>query len=191
MSVGNSVFDGADSREKFSADIRKRMSDAVVSGAMGRIDHDLKQIDRHLQLLYVDEETDTRGTPIKAGYFHVVRWNPDAPPTVIPIEDENGMPVEPGSRLFDRLRAGDIWDPRNQRRFADRQAKLKASREREKARETEARREELHERWNRANSTQIAFSDGKPMRLSSAKTAKRDAGESKKREASGGVAGLG
>ena len=167
------------------------MSTAVLTGAMGRIDRDLRAIDRHLQLIYIDEQTETRGTPIKAGYFHVVRWNPDAPPTVIPIEDNEGMPIEPGSRLLERLQAGDIWDSRNLRRFEERERKLKASRERERARENENRREELRERWRRSQSTQIAFSDGKPMRLSSSKAAKRDEGERSKNGVGDGVVGLG
>ena len=73
----------------------------------------------------------------------------------------------------------------------ERERKLKASRERERARENENRREELRERWRRSQSTQIAFSDGKPMRLSSSKAAKRDEGERSKNGAGDGVVGLG
>ena len=83
------------------------------------------------------------GLPMKAGYYHIIRDNSEAgaPDTVMIIEGEHGQYVEPTSRVFDKLAAGDMHDRRNVDRF---HAHDRAEREQVK-RDQRLEREQRHE----------------------------------------------
>lgn len=110
----------------------------------------LKEIDSRLELVKAREDTTFPG--LKPGYYHVVRHNEGAAPSFIVHEGPNGEFREPDSGLFERLRRGDMWNDRAMRDASERDRKLQAAAERQRAREREERVEELMDRakaaWN-------------------------------------------
>jgi hypothetical protein len=84
------------------------------------------------------------GCPLTPGYYHVLSRNDDAPITVAPVH-EHGKFVEPDSRLFDRLAAGDLHDPRTLREVNAQQRIEAAAAQRDRDRLNADRQEKLRD----------------------------------------------
>jgi hypothetical protein len=131
-------------REEFEHEMRQRVAYGElerVKGILDEFNHELRRIDDKLEM--VRAPADCGLTGMKPHYYHVVRWNEGAPPTFIVVEGENGEFVEPTSRVFEKLKAGDLWDPANMRRIRQRHANAEAAAAKLRERENAARREEL------------------------------------------------
>jgi hypothetical protein len=122
---------------------------------------ELRRIDPYLDLVKVREDSPGDATVIP-GYWHVVRHNPDAPDTWMPITGEDGEFAEPTSRIFDKLAEGDMWRDEHKVRARKRQAKDAADREREKERRRERLSSEMNERVLAATRTQISMNPDTP-----------------------------
>ena len=105
------MTDSAEVRPKFTEEIRRRMGTAVLLGAMGRIDRDLPRYRPSSAAHLHDERGEDSWYPDQGGYFHVVRWNPDAPPTVIPDRGQRGDADRAGQQAAGTA-AGRIFAPR-------------------------------------------------------------------------------
>ena len=154
-----------------------------AKAALPQFNYDLKQIDEHLELVYVDSETDTGATPLKAGYYHVLRHNPGAPVTVQVVGGPNGEFMEPTSALFEQLRFSDLWNEQNMSRLRSRHERAAQAAERHKIREREDRHEETKDRWNAATRTSVSMTDAAPWTQNTSGAAKRARNDKKaKRE---------
>lgn len=172
----------AEGREQFNAELGERLSQHRALEVMQEFNRELQRIDPLLELMFVPDRADVSGTPLRRGFWHVLRRNEGAPWLVIPVEDEHGNPAEPSSRLFERLRQGDMWNARSQRERArlEREAQLAA--ERQKAREREARQDEIVERVAAATRTQVSMNRDTPWTQNISKASQRARGDKKRAE---------
>lgn len=69
----------------------------------------LQRLDPRLFMVKAHDRIEA-GTPVVAGFYHLLARNDDAPLSVIPIHAD-GEYVEPNSRVFERLAAGDLSNP--------------------------------------------------------------------------------
>lgn len=111
-----------------------------------RFNRELRDIDPYLELVFISTPRDwPAGEEPPPGCvfdrWHVLRRNPGAVPTFIALTREDGGYVEPTSRVFDRLRQGDLWngDVARKHRMA------MARKAEERARAADARRAEARE----------------------------------------------
>lgn len=148
----------ADERQRYAADLLSRVdSDDPVAQRFTVL---LRRIDPRLRLVRARERIEP-GTPLVPGYYHLLRFNEHAPISVFTLHD-NGAFAEPNSRVFERLAAGDLHDPRVMRELRDAPEQARREAERERNRERVARREELRDRVNAATRAQVSMDDTLP-----------------------------
>lgn len=126
---------------------------------MDEFNKQLQEIDPYLQLVKA-EETVAAGNPLKPGYWHVVRHNPGAPPSVMTIEGENGEYIEPTSRVFELLQKNDMWNSNSLKEENRKRRALQEAENRQRERDREARQEEMLERYLAATRTQVSMIPG-------------------------------
>lgn len=123
----------------------------------GELDHwnrELRRIDPRLRMVKAHDRV-AEGSPLKAGYYHVVLDAPGHPSTVMPVEYDDGSFRELGSHVFTMLEENDMWNDRAVRASRNRQQRLREASERQRQRESEDRAAHFNERWKSANRTQI------------------------------------
>jgi hypothetical protein len=147
----------AEERERFIADVLERCADDPVATDFTRA---LRRVDERLMMVRA-RDTIEGGTPLRAGFYHVLRFNEGAPLSVFALHD-NGRYIEPNSKVFERLAAGNLHDPRVFRALKDIPRLAQAEEDRQKARERSDRRDELRDRVNAATRTYISFNDDTP-----------------------------
>lgn len=150
-------------RREFEAELRDRMVRQAmlkVKGILDEFNYELKRIDPRLEMVRAAENT--HGTPLRPGFYHIVRWNEGAPPSVMTIEGDNGEFVEPTSRVFEKLAREDLWDPENMRLLRQRQRLADEAAEKLKIREREQRQEEMLERWVAGTRTFVSMNRDSP-----------------------------
>jgi hypothetical protein len=131
----------------------------------------LRRIDPRLMMVRAQERVPP-GCPLRPGFYHLLRRNDDAPISVFPIHEHEQF-VVPDSRVFDRLAAGDLHDPRTLRDWNHAQQASKQTVKRDQARANNDRREHLHEVVNAATRAQVSMDRSVPWTQSS--NAKRPA----------------
>lgn len=162
-------------REDFEQEMRERVAYgelARVKGILDEFNYELRRIDSQLEM--VRAPADCGLTGMKPHYYHVVRWNEGTAPTFITIQGENGEFVEPTSRVFEMLKAGDLWDPANMRRIRQRHANADAAAAKLRERENAARREEIADRVASVTRTQVSMNRDTPWAQNHAGTKRRD-----------------
>jgi hypothetical protein len=102
---------------------------------------ELKQIDPYLELVFAPESADAPG--LVPGRYHLLRHNPGAVPSLIPLQGPEGEFREPDSSIFQLLRESDLWNDQAERARRKTQEKLDQARERRRQREHEQRVEEM------------------------------------------------
>jgi hypothetical protein len=150
-------------RRDFERDLQSKMVRAEmvrVKSVLDEFNYELRRIDPLLELVRAGENT--RGTPMKAGYYHVIRWNEGAPPSVLVVEGPDGEFVEPSARVFESLKRNDLWDPRNERLRRQRERLAEQAAERLKLREREERQEEMVDRWLAGHRTFVSLDRSVP-----------------------------
>jgi hypothetical protein len=158
-------------RREFAAEIAKRIHmDQRCEDFTDRLQ---REIDPNLVMVKAHDLI-APGTPLKPGFYHVLRRNDGAPMTVIPIT-EHGRYVEPDSRLFTKLAAGNMTQRRvrDQIDRQDRAAEEAAHRDEERAKQD--RRTELVERTKAVTRAQISLNRSVPWTQNSSPTSRRDA----------------
>lgn len=116
----------------------------------------LQEIDPYLQLVKA-EEVVKAGVPLRPGFWHVIRHNPGAPPSVMTIEGEDGEYIEPSSRIFMLLQKNDMWNSNSLKEENRRRRLLQEAEDRQKERDREARQNEMMERYLAATRTQVSM----------------------------------
>jgi len=120
----------------------------------------LQQINPDLFMVKAKDEIEA-GLPLRAGFYHVLKRNHGAPMTVATVH-ENDRYVEPDSRVFERLAAGNM----TQRRVMDTIAEQDRIVERAVAAENERARDERHaelrDRANAAWRTSVSLDRTRP-----------------------------
>jgi hypothetical protein len=135
---------------------------------------ELQKIDPYLRLAHAKPDAQAPG--VMPGFYHLVRLNPSAPLTAMPLHHE-GRFVEPSSGMLDRLRESDLQNAQVVREQARRQVEAERAREREKAREDEERKEEIRDRLRAAQETSVSMNEDTPWSQNASATARRDARE--------------
>ena len=121
---------------------------------------ELKKVDPYLEMIFAPPNANAVG--LKPGRYHVMRHNPGAPPSLIPVETESGGFREPDSGVFEMLAKGDLWrdGAMDERRRLKERAEMARQREREL--DDELRREEIVERWKAATQTRVSMNRSAP-----------------------------
>lgn len=125
-----------------------------VKGTLDHYNRELKRIDERLELVRAKDQVE-EGSPMKAGYYHILLHAPGHPTTVLPCEYDDGSYREPGSWMFPYLEEQDMWNDRARRASRNRQERIRDAEARQKERERQDRVDDFNERWKSANSTQI------------------------------------
>jgi hypothetical protein len=135
-------------RKQHAADL---LNHVELKGKLDYWNRELKRIDPYLELVKANDNASMPG--LKPGYFHVLRHNPGAPPSVIVHEGPNGEFREPDSGLFEELKRKDMWrdEPAWKKARAEREADA------ESKRDEYERKEELRERIDHALTTTVSF----------------------------------
>jgi hypothetical protein len=131
-------------------------------GVMNHLNPLLKEVDPHLELIFVPPNADTSVPGIVPGRYMVMRHNPGAPPSLMVVEGPDGEFIEPGTRLVDEMRAKDMWSPEAERDRKQRRARREYEKQKEQERETEARRQEIQERWASATRAFVSMDRSTP-----------------------------
>ncbi len=116
---------------------------------------ELRQIDEDLELVKASNSATLPG--LVPGFWHILRKG--TPCTILCLEGPNGEFREPGSWMFPWLQAEDMWNDAAQRDSRERQKKIAAARDRERALERDDRVAEFNERWKSATSVSLSVTD--------------------------------
>jgi hypothetical protein len=123
----------------------------------------LEQVDPYLRLGRARPQAYEPEFNVRPGFYHWVRMNPTAAPTVEPITGPDGESfTEPDSSLLDRLRGNDLQDPRAYAALIAKHEQRELAREREQEADREEINREVLERWAAASRTQVLVSDDVP-----------------------------
>jgi hypothetical protein len=131
-------------------------------GVMNHLNPLLKEVDPHLELIFVPPNADPTVPGIVPGRYMVMRHNPGAPPSLMVVEGPNGEFVEPGTRLVDEMREMDMWSPEAERDRKQRKARREYEAQKAKEREAEDRRNEIAERWAAVSRTFVSMDRSSP-----------------------------
>lgn len=143
-----------------------------MKDTMDYFNKQLQEIDPYLQLVKAEEKV-SAGTPLRPGFWHVIRHNPGAPPSVMTIEGEEGEYIEPNSRIFTLLQKNDMWNSNSLKEENRKRRLLQEAEDRQKEREREARQQEMLERYKAATRTQVSMIPGWSQNVSG-KRGRRD-----------------
>lgn len=146
-----------ESTEQHRAEV---IAQAIRDATLAEWTRRLKQLDPYLELIKAKDDATAPG--MIPGYYHVLRHNPGAPPSLLPVTGPDGEFVEPTEQLLDMLRAGDL---QNERAMEDRRRKDEEQarrREAERQRDTEDRQAEILERWKAATQTSVSMNRDTP-----------------------------
>lgn len=129
-----------------------------------RFNRELKAIDPYLKLLWCPDPApvDAVACGAQPGRWHVMRHNPGAPISLLPITGPDGQYVEPNSAVFEKLRASDWWSPEVMRERKRVKEELERAKERREAQERAAFDQEMLERWQAVSRAQISMSRDQP-----------------------------
>ena len=145
---------------------------------------ELVRLDPHLSMVKAPD-CQVVGTPLVPGAYHVKRDNPGAPPSLIPIRDEEGRPIHPPGRLLDQLKAMDAWNT-NVREMQDRIRRVEEERQ-QRARENlrAERQENILDQYKSVTETSISMNTDTPWTQNASPAARRDAAVRKARKDKG------
>ena len=117
----------------------------------------LKELDPLLRLGRARPMAYEPGWPVTPGFYHWVRDNETAPPTVTPITGPDESFREPDSGVLEDLRRSDLRNPKVFAMLLE--ARAAGERERERAKEVarQERQQEMLERWAAASRTQVSM----------------------------------
>lgn len=126
-----------------------------VEAVCASFNKELKKIDPHLRMVRAKDQT-SPSSPLKAGYYHVIRDAPGHPSYVTPLEWADGSYREPGDWVFEHLQHEDLWNDRATKAKRKRDRDLEAARKRQKDRDSLARAREYDERVSHALNGRIS-----------------------------------
>lgn len=122
---------------------------------------ELKRLDPYLRMVKAPERP-VLGLPLHPAAYHILRDNPTAPTSVIPIVNGDGSPRLPPGRLLEELKGMDLQDVRVERMRERIQRESERAEERRKERVREERQEDTLERWRAVSRTQVSMNPDAP-----------------------------
>ena len=117
----------------------------------------LRQIDRRLSLVWVNENADAPG--LVPGRWHVRRENDGAPDSYMAILGEGGSYREPDSSILRELQKRDLWRAGGMRDLERRGDAALVARQKRAAEAREEKKTEFKERYKALDSPGVLFSD--------------------------------
>lgn len=117
----------------------------------------LQQIDPHLRLVKAFGNAESPG--LRPGFWHVIRHNPGAPPTIIVLENEDGSYQEPSQRMLDLVRHNDLQNVQVDRDRRERARRDREASEKRRADANRERSEELAERVKAVTRAQVSMTE--------------------------------
>lgn len=99
---------------------------------------------------------------VKPGFYHWVRENPTAAPSIQPITNPSGGFREPDSGFLEQLKESDLQNPRVFAELVQRRALAERAEEASLAAEREDRQSEIIDRYMAATRTQVSTSRDVP-----------------------------
>lgn len=139
---------------------------------------ELARIEPGLRLVWCPDPApvDAVATGAKPGRWHVMRPNPGAPISLLPIVMPDGGFRQPDSSVFEELRKSDLWSSVNAEER--RRARLRAedARVRREQREREDRAQDALERWKAVSRAQVSMSRDTPWSQNAAGARRRGKG---------------
>lgn len=127
-----------------------------------RWEPELRKLDPYVRLGRAKPNGYVPGYPVRPGFYHFLRDNPNAPPTVETITGPNDEWIEPDSGLLRKLESNDLLDPRVIVEMEARQEQAKREQEQLKAEQREERQAEIFERWQAGNRTFVSMDQSTP-----------------------------
>jgi hypothetical protein len=150
--------DLVEERRQFAADL---FNVTYIDDTCVRWNRELRRLDERLSMRRA-YDTPVLGMPLEPGLYHLVRDNPDAPPSVTPVRGPDGGFCEPPGGLLEQLKGMDLQNVDVVRTRARIEA-LEARRvERHKEELREERVEETLERWAAVSETQVSMNREQP-----------------------------
>lgn len=146
--------------EERLADTARRLEMVEMDPLCVRLTVEFKQFDEWVSIVKAKDHAAAPG--IRPGFYHVMRFNQNAPLSFLPIEAPDGGFMVPDSGVLERLRRTDMWNERvvrDRRRALEMEEQAKRA---DEARDAEERREELTDRWNAASRTHVSMSTDQP-----------------------------
>lgn len=140
-------------REQYAAEL------SLMTQEVAEWNKALKAVDPYLEMVWAPESVQAPG--LVPGRYHVLRHNPGAPPSPLPLTDEKGGFKEPGSWVFDMLEKADLWNDRAARDRKAAQEELKVQRRKRHAQERREIAEELDDRIKALNPSVSMTNQGK------------------------------
>lgn len=146
-------------RRKQEAEVKELIGNAQreAMGVLAEFNPLLKRIDPYLEMVFVPPGAKVAGFP--PARYALVRHNPGAPPSCIPITGPNGEFIEPNSEVFNLLAEGDLWHSEASRARKKRVEEAERQKQRRIAREREERKEEFADRAKAAFNPGVSFTD--------------------------------
>lgn len=144
-------------RREFAAEIAKRI---YMDRRCEEFTDRLQLMDPQLVMVKAHDLI-APGTPLRAGFYHVLRRNENAPMTVIPIT-ENGAYVEPDSRVYSKLAAGNMTQRRVMQDIERQDRAVEDAIRREGERAKDDRKAELKERVLAVTRAQVSMNRDTP-----------------------------
>lgn len=144
--------------------------------------HALQQVDPRILMVRALPRV-VLGVPMKPGYYHLLRDNSDwgAPLSVTPIEGDHGEFVEPTSRIFEKLAAGNLHERRNMERYERLAREERIANEHEQEANKQERREHVKDLVDAYTRTSISTNDATPWTQNAQPNSLRARDEAKKR----------
>lgn len=123
---------------------------------------ELKKLDGLIRIGRAKPMAYVPGYPVRAGFYHFLRDNPHAPPTVSAITGADDEWVEPDSGLLRKLQANDLQNPAVLVAIAAEKERAREEEQRDKLRDREVRQDEILERWKAGTRTQVSMNPDVP-----------------------------
>jgi hypothetical protein len=123
---------------------------------------ELRKLDPYIRLGRAKPMAYAPDLGVKAGYYHFLRDNPGAPPTVAPITGPNDEWIEPDGGVLRKLQENDLQRPGVMRERLAREQRREQEQEREQERDLEEWTAEAVERWNAGNRAFVSMDRSTP-----------------------------
>ena len=122
----------------------------------------LRKLDPYLRLGRARPKAESDRFPVRAGFYHWIRDNPSAEPTVSVITTADDGWCEPDSGLLRELEQADMQNPRAVAAALERRERRERAVQAERDREHSDRLNELVERWNAASRASVSMDRSVP-----------------------------
>lgn len=154
------------------------ISTEVQQAWVDDFNRELHRIEPGLKLVWCPDPApvDAVAAGAKPGRWHVMRPNPGAPISLLPIVMPDGGFRQPDSSVFEDLRKSDLWSSVNLEERRRARMRLEDARVRREERERVERAEHALEMWRSVSRTQVSMNSSTPWSQNHAGSKRRGKG---------------